>query len=99
MLDKALEQVDSAAQTRQQAVRARGRYQTLLVLLSAAFATLALPIGYAATLPDATPELLPIWAWDQVIFLPALANAMVMISSVRLMGRLDRKLAASLNRV
>ena len=42
MLDKALEQVDSAALTRQQAVRARGRYQTFLILLSAAFATLAL---------------------------------------------------------
>ena len=99
MLDKALKQINHAARLRQRAVDGRGRYRAFLTILLSIVAILALPIGYASILPNAAHELLLIRSWDQLTSLPAMANALVMISSARVMGRLDRKLAASLNRV
>jgi lipopolysaccharide/colanic/teichoic acid biosynthesis glycosyltransferase len=99
MLDRALKQVKTAARLRRHSVYGRGGKQPLVTILLAIVTILALPIGYASVLPNAVHELLLIWPWDPVTFLPAAANALVMISSARLTGRLDLKLAASFNRV
>lgn len=99
MLVKQRKGTDLEDPIRRVTARARARHQSFLMLISALFGVMALPIGYAATLPGATFDSLLAQAFDEAILLPALSNAFVMISSVRLTGQLDRKLAASLNLV
>lgn len=81
-------------------MNARAHLNIDMMLAGAAllFSVIMLPIGYAAVLPEAQLASLATSAFSLPILLPALANAAVMLSSIRLKGRFDRKLAASLSR-
>lgn len=64
-----------------------------------AFALLALPFGYAATLPMGSLGEIRDLAWQPSVMLPAAANALVILGSLRLQGRVDRRIAISFTRV
>ncbi|MBD2383831.1 sugar transferase, partial [Trichormus variabilis] len=76
----------------------RRQFDWALLLLCLSFGLLALPIGYAATIPYVDQRSLLSLAFKPPVLLPAVANTVAMVLASRVQGRLDQKLAASLNR-
>lgn len=74
------------------------RFDWFLRVLCIGFGLLALPIGYAATIPGIDQRSLPDVAFSSPVIFPAAANTVAMLLATRAQGRLDEKLAAGLSR-
>lgn len=99
MIEHALERLyGECAPDVRELKRKRRQTDALIVVASLVVALLLLPLAYAALLIDATVAEALAGGSLAHILLNAAANALVMIWSVRLNGRFDRKLAAILSR-
>lgn len=98
MIERALEKVYGPASPSRVAAHRRTAKIDVALALSALATAVLMPILYATTLPGGTLDALQ-GATGRHLFLNGLANALVLLLSIRLNDRYDRKLAAVLTRL